>query len=93
MRSSKQRRGWLGRHGCPGGEKANAGRNSLLLGGWSVGDPEKEERCNFLECRKAAELVSNCSQRSQRDWRNLKAIPESRETKTREQKAQSLRQD
>lgn len=87
MHSSRQRRGCLGRRGCTGGEKANAGRSSLLLGDWSVGNPEKEERCSFLECRKAVELASNCSQRSQRDWRNPKAILESREMKTREQKA------
>lgn len=87
MCSSRRRRALLGRSGCIGGERANAGRSSLLRGGWSVGNPEKEERCNFLECRKAVELESNCSQRSQRDLRNPKEILESREMKTREQKA------
>lgn len=87
MHSSRPRRGWLGTSGCTGGEKANVGRSSLLRGGWSVGNPEKEASCNFLECRKAAELVSNCNQRSQRDWKIPKATLESRERKTRKQKA------
>lgn len=60
---------------------------SLPLGGCGLGNPEKAEMSNSLECRKAAELVSSCSQRSQRDWRNPKAILESGEMKTREQKA------
>lgn len=93
MRSSRRRTGWSGRSGCTGGEKANAGRSSLLLGGWSIGNPEKVETCNFLEYRQAAELVSSCSHRSRRDWRNPKASLASREMKTREQEAWSFRQD
>lgn len=60
---------------------------SLLLGGCGLGNPEEEEKCNSPECRKVAELVNSCSQRSQRGWRNLKAILESREMKPRKQKA------
>lgn len=61
MYSSRSRRGWLGTSGCIGGEKVNVGRSSFFRGGWSVGNLEKEASCNFLECRKVVELVSNCN--------------------------------
>lgn len=85
---SSRPEGWLGRSGCPGGGKANGGGvRNLPLGGCGSGDPGKAEKYNSLKCRKAAELASSCSQRSQRGWRNPKAILESREMKIRERKA------
>lgn len=61
--------------------------SNLPLGDCGSGNPGKAEKYNSLECRKAAELASSCSQRSQRDWRNPKVILESREMKARERKA------
>lgn len=85
---SSRPEGWLGRSGCPGGGKANGGgMRNLPPGGCGSGNPGKAEKNNSLECRKAAELASSCSQRNQRGWRNPKAILESREIKTRERKA------
>lgn len=43
--------------------------------------PEKGENCSSLKGTKVAELVSNCSLRSQTVWRNLMAIPGSKEMK------------
>ena len=82
--SSRWRRG---RSCHTGRARAGESRCNLPTGGRSSWCPAAGERCGSPRFMKAAEQDSNCSLRSQREWRNPKAILASKEMKTKDQKA------